>query len=119
MHLDMLFPTNIGNGARRTGHWEVEIVKTDGGNEVCNSRWSEPLWTFDVPLPVYTSDSAADFVAVRDLWMAAQGAANTFNFWDDLEQSYRKVRFSEDLQIEDVVGPYRQLDSIVLQEVRG
>jgi hypothetical protein len=118
MHLNLTFPTRIGNGAKRIARWDVEIVRTDGGSEVRNSRWSEPLWTFEVPIPTVASDADEDFQFIQQLWEDANGATHTFDFWDDLKQIYRKVRFEEDLQISDVVGPYRQFESIVLQEVR-
>ena len=118
MHLDLTFPTRIGNGAKRTGRWDVEIVPTDGGREVRNNRWSEPLWTFQVPMPTVASDTEEDFIFIQDLWEAAEGASHTFNFWDDLKQIYRKVRFEEDMQISDIVGPYRKFEDIILQVVR-
>jgi hypothetical protein len=117
-HLNFTFPTRMGNGAKRIARWDVEIVSTDGGGEVRNSRWSEPLWTFEVPIPIFASDDHEDFQFIQQLWEDANGATHTFNFWDDLKQVTRVVRFEEDLQISDVVGPYRQFETIRLQEVR-
>jgi hypothetical protein len=115
--LSTTFPARIGNGARRRARWDVEVVQTDSGHEVRNSRWDEPLWTFEVPMPTYAADDDADFAAIRQLYIDAMGSTNTFNFVDDLGGVTRKVRFDDDLQIEDISGPYRST-SLVLQEVR-
>lgn len=66
--------------------YNTEVVTTDGGWEVRNSRWSYPLHTFEFNLSPNARD-AADFTEFRDLFYAAGGSAEAFKFkhWADYE----------------------------------
>lgn len=66
--------------------FSTEIVTTDGGHEVRNSRWAYPRHVFEFNLAPNTRDSQ-DFLEFRDLYYAAGGAFETFRFkhWADFE----------------------------------
>lgn len=70
--------------AKARPRYSTEIITTDGGWEVRNSRWSYPLHRFEFNLSPNARD-AVDFVAFRDLFYAAGGAHETFLFrhWAD------------------------------------
>jgi hypothetical protein len=117
MHLDMSLPSGIENGARRTLSWDVEIIQTDGGNEVRNTRSSTPLRTWEIGYNngLVTND---DHVAVEQMYYATEGGTHTFNWTDERSGETLKVRFDADLQFTNTVGPYHHLDSFVIKEVR-
>jgi hypothetical protein len=117
MHLEISLPSNIEAGAQRTLKWSNEIVTTDGGYEVRNSRWSTPLRSWTLAFPNRAADDA-NFRKVEQLWLDTQGGTDTFNFHDDLAGETVKVRFDADLQITHTIGTFYHVDSFVLQEVR-
>lgn len=118
MHLDMQLPSAIENGAKRTSFWDVEVVTTDGGNEVRNSRWSKPLRSWEIAFNNAKLDDE-NHAAVEQLWLATEGGTHTFNWWDERAGEMVKVRFDADLQFTNTVGPFHHLDSFSIKEVRG
>lgn len=117
MHLDMSLPAAIENGARRTLQWDIEVVRTDGGNEVRNNRWSTPLRQWEIAFNNAAIDSA-NHATVLDLWIASEGGTHTFNWQDERADEIVKVRFDSDLTFTNTVGPYHHLDTFVIKEVR-
>lgn len=73
-------------GAKARPKFSTEIVTTDGGWEVRNSRWRYPLHQFEFNLEPNPRDEA-DFLEFRDLFYAAGGCDETFLFrhWADDE----------------------------------
>jgi hypothetical protein len=122
VHIPQQLPRNIENGARRSLMWDVEIVTTDGGNEVRNQRWSTPLRTWEIG---YNNGSLtnADHATVERMFYQTEGGTHTFNWWDERGNNGAgemvKVRFDADLQFTNTVGPYHHLDSFTIKEVRG
>jgi hypothetical protein len=117
MHFNVSLPSGIENGARRNLRWDVEIVTTDGGNEVRNSRWSTPLRTWEI---AYNNAAltSADHAAVEQMYYDTEGGTHTFNWYDERADETVKVRFDADLQFTNTVGPYHHLDSFTIVEVR-
>ena len=120
MHLGTHLPPEVELGATRSLRWNTEIVKTDGGYEVRNSRWSAPLRTFEIGFPPSTRDDD-NYNAVIALYAEAEGGLHTFNFrdWTD-ESGYTvvKVRFDSDLEISGLAPHLDQIRGVVLVEVK-
>lgn len=77
-------PAEVEINAIMRPRFSTEVVTTDGGWEVRNSRWAYPLHEIELSFPVSKRD-ATNFLAVRDLYYAAGGSAETFLFkaWND------------------------------------
>lgn len=78
----------IEAGAKAKPRFSTEVIKTDGGWEVRNSRWQYPLHQFEFDiLPGYVDDATDILDPVIDLFYAAGGAADTFRFkhWADYQ----------------------------------
>jgi len=117
MHLWLSLPTAIENGAVRSLQWDREVVRTDGGSEVRNSRWSSPLRTWQIAFNNANIDST-DHAAVEAMFRNTEGGTHTFNFTDEREGDTTRVRFDTDLQFTNTVGPFYHLDEFTLVEVR-
>jgi len=81
-----LLDADIEAGAKARPRYSTDIVTTDGGYEIRNSRWAYPLFQFEFNLsPGYREDDAA-LEAFIDLFHAAGGSFATFRFhyWRDL-----------------------------------
>ena len=78
--------SDIEINAKARPRFSTEIVTTDGGWEVRNSRWAYPLHEFEFNLSPNLRD-AEDFVNFRDLFYAAGGTHETFRFqhWADYQ----------------------------------
>src|SRR5574338_454228 len=100
MHINVGLTRNIEIGAVRREEWDIEVVRTDGGQEVRNTRWAEPLRSYDISLPPCDVDSdTADFDSVRQMWSDTEGGTHTFNFHDWIDDQTVKVRFATPLQV--------------------
>ena len=118
MHLNRSLPTSIENGARRTLRWDIEVVQTDGGREVRNTRWSAPLRTWELSFNNAQVDDD-DHAEVEQMWNDTEGGTHTFNFVDEkADNEVVKVRFDSELTFTNTVGPFHHLDTFVIQEVR-
>lgn len=84
--IDDRLPDDIECGARARPRFSTEIVTTDGGWEVRNSRWAYPLHEFEFNLSPNPRD-AEDFLHFRDLFYAAGGSDEAFLFkhWADYQ----------------------------------
>lgn len=118
MHLALQLTRNVEISASRRQVWDVEIVKTDGGHEVRNTRWSEPLRAFDVALPPCTRDNA-DYEAVKQMWIDSEGGTHTFDFYDYTSDELVKVRFDTPLEITWLTPDLDKIETFTLQEVRA
>jgi uncharacterized protein (TIGR02217 family) len=109
-HLGMTLPDYVEQGAVQSREYSTTIVTTDGGHEVRNARWADPLRAYDVSL-VALDRSDDIHAAVVDLYDAALGSLHTFNFhdWTDGTGVLRKVRFDGPLE---VTGVANHLDDI-------
>ena len=116
-HINSQLPRNVEIGATRREQWDVEIVRTDGGREVRNTRWSAPLRTFDVALPACTRANA-DYIAVKQMWEDSEGGAHTFDFYDHSEEELVRVRFDTQLEITWLTPTLDKIETFSLAEVR-
>jgi hypothetical protein len=82
MHLWLSLPTSIENGAVRMLQQDKEVVLTDGGYEVRNTRWSGPLRSFQIGYNNASSWTDDDHAAVEQMWRDTNGGTDTFNFAD-------------------------------------
>lgn len=86
LFLNELLDLDVLVGARCRPRYSTDIVTTDGGYEVRNSRWRYPLHQveFDVMPGLRADDEAIE--AFVDTFHAVGGAAGTFRFhnWRDL-----------------------------------
>lgn len=110
-------PQEVEIGAVRSLDWGVSVVRTDGGHEVRNARWSTPLRTYDISFPHATRDDAT-YLAVLQLYEDAQGSLLSFNFTDWTDSTTVEVRFDSPLQIETPAGHLDHIVSMRLKEVR-
>lgn len=85
-HIATRLSDHVEIGAVRMEEFNVETVRSDGGNEVRNSRWSQPLLRFEISFPTSTRDDAV-FLEVRDAYRATGGGLDSFKFrdWSDYQ----------------------------------
>jgi hypothetical protein len=117
MHLWLSLPTAIENGAVRMLQQDKEVILTDGGYEVRNTRWSSPLRSWQIAFN-NANLTNADHAAVEQMWRDTSGGTDTFNFADERTGDTARVRFDADLQFTNTVGPYYHLDTFTIREVR-
>jgi uncharacterized protein (TIGR02217 family) len=85
--IDYRITDHIGAGAVIRPKFNTEIVKTDGGFEVRNSRWTYPLHTCEFDLSPGIAGDDADLEEFRELFYAAGGADESFKFRDRYDYS--------------------------------
>jgi len=80
--MDVRFPADISYGSTSGPRFNTSVIEVQSGDSARNARWSTPLYDFDASLKIRT---AAQFDAVRDLFMAARGKWRSFRFkdWSD------------------------------------
>lgn len=118
MHIELTLPAGIEIGPAKRLQWDREVVTTDGGHEVRNSRWSSPLRAYDISLPVRAADHP-DFVAVQAIWRKTEGGTHSFNLTDWIDEESVRVRFDDDLSISTPKRlPQHHIDTFTLVEVR-
>jgi ligand-binding sensor domain-containing protein len=101
MHVAEQLTENVEIGAIRIdGQDNLEVVTTDGGLEVRNSRGDEPRrWEIAIPIVNIESDDTADYDSVREMWLDTERGLHTFNFNCFVEDTVFKVRFDSPLNI--------------------
>lgn len=80
-HIATRLSTHVEINATRRLSWDVEKVRTDGGYEVRNARWSQPLYAFDVAYPAAMRDDAT-YQSVSQAYHATGGGLDSFAFRD-------------------------------------
>lgn len=119
-HLNISLPQQIELGATRRLRWETEVVTTDGGYEVRNSRWSAPLKTYEVSFPPSTRDDPV-YLAVLALYEAAEGGLHSFDFTDWTDETggtVVPVRFDSPLEVTGIAMHLDHIETVTLIEVR-
>lgn len=84
--INELIALAIEAGAKARIRYSTDVVMTDGGYRITNSRWAYPLHAFEFNLsPGYREDDAA-LDAFIELFHAVGGSAGVFRFhyWRDL-----------------------------------
>jgi hypothetical protein len=120
-HLSTQLPTSVEIGAVRTDNQDgLEVVTTDGGKEVRNSRVeAEPrYWEVAMP-PVSISGDMSDYDAVKQLWTDSERGLHTFNWFCFVDNEMCKVRFASARSITAAAGHLRHIDTFTLKEVIG
>lgn len=117
MHLWLSLPSAIESGLVRASEQSLEVVTTDGGYEVRNSRWSGPLRNWHPSYPMADADDATH-TAVEQMWIDTSYGADTFNFTDPKGGDTTRVRVDGSLQFTNQVGSLYHLDTFTLKEVR-
>jgi len=117
-HLTARLPATVEQGAIRKERYSTDIVETDGGNEVRNARWAEPLRTWEVSFPTSNRNDPT-YLSVKSLFRTALGSLHTFEFADWAEYgAIRKVRFDSSMQITGIDIRLDHIDTLTLVEVR-
>lgn len=78
--IDYRITDHISAGARIKPRFSTEIVRTDGGHEVRNSRWQYPLHVIEFDLSPAVPGDDLDFDEFVELFYAAGGSAESFKF---------------------------------------
>lgn len=117
MHFAAQLTENHELNATRIIERDFEVVRTDGGNEVRNTRWSEPLRKFEVA-GYNCLATNADLLSIQEMWEDTEGGVHTFMFRDFIADELVKVRFDGGLQITAPAPHIRKIDTFTLQEVR-
>lgn len=110
-------PEKVELGAVRRLEYRTDTVITDGGFEVRNARWAEPLRIYEISLPHSTRDDP-DYLAVKALYEEALGGLYSFSFTDWTDESTVTVRFDSALEIETPASHLDHIVAIRLKEVR-
>ena len=119
-HLADRLPSQVEQGAVRLLDYKTEVVETDGGYEVRNARWINPLRTFEISFPTSTRDDAT-YQAVISLYEKAKGGLHSFNFKDWTDESgatFIAVRFDTALSITGIDHRLDKIEHMTLKEVR-
>lgn len=111
-------PEEVEIGATRRLEYSTEVVETDGGFEVRNSRWSQPLRVFEITYPHATRTDPV-YQAVKELYDEARGGLYSFNFKDWTDGQIVAVRFDSPLEIDTPAGHLDHIVSMTLKEVRS
>lgn len=115
-HLATRLPSNVEQGAVRTDDYDVEVVETDGGNEVRNLRHANSKRRYEISFPTSKRDSTT-YQAVRDLWTQARGKLHSFTFHDWTDNTDVPVRFDSELRITGLDRNLDHIETISLVEV--
>lgn len=119
MHLNLQFTQNIEIGAVRIdGQDSLEIVTTDGGQEVRNLRAEDEARRWEISLPTCDIDSdRSDFDSVRMMWRNTGKGLHSFLFHCFVDDDDARVRFDSPLQITGPAGHLRHIDTFTIKEV--
>lgn len=120
MHHAVNLPEEVELGAVKRTEWQTEIVSSDSGHEVRNSRWASPLRSYDVSFPVSRRDNAI-YQAVLDLYEQVEGMLHSFNFVDWTDESGATVvpvRFDTPLTTTAPATHLEHIETLTLVEVR-
>lgn len=95
-HINTRLSDHVEIGAVRIEEQEVEISRTDGGNEVRNTRWSQPLLRFEIAFPTSQRDDSV-YLEVRNAYRAAMGMLHSFKFrdWSDYQATDAEFAVSD------------------------
>lgn len=116
--LTSTLPDEVEIGAMRRLEYKTDVVETDGGFEVRNARWSEPLKVYEISYP-HSQRTDANYLAVLALYDEAKGGLLSFNFTDWTDDTTVEVRFDSPLEIESPAGHLDHIVSMRLKEVRS
>lgn len=121
MHIAEQLTENIEIGAVRIhGQDSLEVVTSDGGNEVRNLRAENEPRRWEISLPMTDlDDNREDYDSVRAMWEKTQRGLYTFDFQCFVDEELVKVRFEGPLQITAPAGHLRQIDTFTIKEVLG
>lgn len=83
-HISTRLTQNVELDCIRRERDRIEVVESDGGSEVRNARWSQPLLDFEVSFPPSARDNSV-FLEVRNAYRATRGGLHSFRFrdWSD------------------------------------
>lgn len=110
-------PEEVEIGAMRRLEYSTETTTTDGGFEVRNARWAEPLRVYELSYP-HAVRTDPVYLAVLELYEEALGGLYSFNFKDWIDGSTVTVRFDSPLEIDSPAGHLDHIVSMTLKEVR-
>jgi uncharacterized protein (TIGR02217 family) len=79
---EVQFPTNISYGSEGGPGFNTNVIETDSGAEQRVARWANPRHTYEAG---YTVRTQTDLAAVKEFYVARQGALNGFRFKDWLD----------------------------------
>lgn len=119
-HFTDRLPQQVEVGAIRHLTYSNEVVKTDGGAEVRNARWSAPLRSYEISFPTAVRTDPT-YLAVIALYDMTLGGTHTFDYaeWTDNTQStIIKVRFDSPLSIQGVDIKHDHIETLTIVEVR-
>lgn len=115
--LTSTLPNAVENMAVKVLVYATEMVRMDGGAVQANSRWADPLASWNVTTKPYQRNDT-DYVDTVNLFHAALGSGDTFSFHDIETCTDKTVRFKDDAISFAPVGN-RVTISFTLEEVRG
>lgn len=119
-HHAVNLPQQVELGAIKRVEWQTEVVSTDSGHEVRNSRWASPLRAYDFSLPPCRRDNAV-LVATEGIYEQMEGMLHSFNLVDPSDESGATivpVRFDSPLAITFIATHLVHVETFTLVEVR-
>lgn len=120
-HLDgRTFPQRIALGAITEIEWGTEEVQLDSGQVRRNQRWSAPMRSFEVSMPLMERDDQ-DYIDFLDLVADAKGRLHSFDYIDHKDQTDSTtiaVRFATPVRTMAVTPDLERVEPFTLEEVR-
>lgn len=119
-HYSERLPLEVEQGAVRRLSFATDVVKTDGGGEVRNARWSVPLRTYELSFPTAHRNNTV-YQRVLYLYNLTLGGLHSFDMaeWtDNTHSTIVKVRFDSSLAITGIDRNLDHIETLTLVEVR-
>jgi uncharacterized protein (TIGR02217 family) len=107
-HITTRLSTHVEINAVRIEEQDVEIVRSDGGAEVRNTRWSQPLLRFEISFPASERDNAV-YLEIRNAYRATRGMLHSFKFrdWSDYQATDAEFGVSDGVEnTYQLIKPY-------------
>lgn len=115
-HIAAQFTDNIEIGAVREEPQDgLEVVTTDGGQEVRNARTDREPRRYEISGYTCTADNA-DFISMRQMWRDTERGLHTFNFRDWIDDEIVIVRFATPFRVMSEAGHLFHVETLTLKE---
>lgn len=101
MYVDVRLDRDIEAGAKAKPRYSTDIITTDGGYEVRNSRWAYPLFSYEFNLEPGSPTFDLDLEDFVNLFHVVGGSAGTFRFrhWSDYVATNQAIGIGDGVKV--------------------